>query len=796
MKIKLLPLFFLFISTLSSAQNITIKSMSDHEAIDDVFVITPHETAISNANGKVTLVKEVELTDSITFQHSSFITLKLAFADILENKNVVLMDRKSISLKEFTVSANDWNEKVDELPLRVSSIHRDALSYQPGTSADLLANTGQLSVQKSQQGGGSPMFRGFAANSILLVYDGVRVNNAIFRSGNLQNIILFDAKAMESAEVLFGPGSIVYGSDALGGVIDFRTISPKYSNDSTLLISGVASLGLGTAAKEGNGHVHFSLANDTYSSFTSFSFSQFGDLRMGVNGPDDYLRPFYQDRISNKDTLITNSNDRDQVSSGYSQINIIQKFGLKLSEAVEMGLHFSFAQTTDVPRYDRLIQPSGAGLRYGEWYYGPNTWFDGGLSLYSEKKNRFFNQMKTRLDYQFYVESRHDRRFNSLEKNNRKETVNGINFNLDFIKDFSQKLQLYYGAELWYNLVGSEAFTENIETGVQTETSSRYPSNSDYLNGGAYAMLAYKMADKWMLKGGLRYTNIHISGDFDTTYFPYPETSFKQVNQALTPSIGVIFRRSSDLRIQANIGQGFRSPNLDDIAKVFDSSPGNVVVPNTSLAPEKVWSFDLGATWLVTSKVQLEASGFYTLLYDVMLREAYTFNGQDSIFYDGEYSRVEAIQNLGDGWIYGLEASVNFDLGRYFNIKGNIVYTQGEDGNGDPLRHVTPLLSSIHFIYQSAVFRIDLNGVYNGSIDYENLAPSERDKAYLYAKDDEGNPYSPQWYTLNLQGSWFITKAIRFDLGLENVLNARYRTYSSGIAAAGINFKASVIAHF
>jgi hemoglobin/transferrin/lactoferrin receptor protein len=796
MKTKLLLFFFLLISPFVFSQSISVVSVIGHEAISDVFVITENETAISNANGKVFLKEEIHPNDSITFQHSSFFTLKLAYSTIVKNKYQVLLERKTISLKEFTVSANDWNEKVDELPLKITSIHRDGLSYQPGTSADLLANTGQVFVQKSQQGGGSPMFRGFAANSILLVYDGMRVNNAIFRSGNLQNIILFDSKAMESAEVLFGPGSVIYGSDALGGVIDFRTIGLDYSGDSTLLLSGVASLGFASASKEGNGHIHFGLGGEKFSSFTSFSFSQFGDLRMGVNGPDDYLRPFYQDRINNKDTLITNPNDRDQVSSGYSQINIIQKFGMKISEQFNMDLHFSFAQTTDVPRYDRLIQPSANGLKYAEWYYGPNVWFNAGVSMYSEKSSSVFDQWKLRIDYQYYEESRIDRKFNNIERSNRKEQVDGLNFNLDFNKDISQKLQVFYGAELWYNLVGSTGVIENIETNEKTATSSRYPSNSNYLNGGAYAMLSWKLTEKWVLKGGLRYSYIHMDGVFDTTYFAYPEADFVQNNQALTPSIGVIYRKSSNLRIQANVGQGFRSPNLDDVAKVFDSSPGNVVVPNTSLDAEKVWSFDLGFTWLPTNKIQLEVSGFYSLIYDVMVRDDYTFNGQDSIIYDGELSKVEAIQNLGDGWVYGVESSINWALGNSFNVIGNLVYSKGEDGNGDPLRHVTPLMTSLHLVYQSKLFRVDLNGIYNGSIDYDMLAPSEREKAYLYAKDENGDPYSPNWYVLNLQGSWFISSSVRLDLGLENILNERYRSYSSGITGAGMNVKASIVAHF
>lgn len=770
--------------------------MRDHELIGDVFVITSYETVISNANGKVLLNHELSDQDSITFQHPSFIPVKLSYLSIKNDKYQVILERRTIALEEFTVSAHNWQEKADELPLRVTSVHRDGLAYQPGTTADLLGNTGQVFIQKSQQGGGSPMFRGFAANRILLVYDGLRINNAIFRSGNLQNIILFDSKAMESTEVIFGPGSIIYGSDALGGVIEFRSISPKFSNDSTLLVSGVASLGFASASKEGNGHIHFNLGSEKYSSFTSFSFSQFGDLRMGTKGPDDYLRPFYADRINRKDSLIQNSNDRDQIPSGYKQLNIIQKFGIKVSEKAQLDIHLSLAQTGDVPRYDRLIQNDGDGLKYAEWYYGPNNWLNAGVKYLSNRNTSMFDQWKISIDYQYFRESRHDRRFDEIEKRNRTETVNGVNFNLDFDKHITENLKLFYGAELWYNLIGSEAYIMNIESGERNPTSTRYPDGSNYLNGGVYAMVNWKLNKQWIIKGGLRYNYVTMNGTFDTNFFPFPESEFEQSNQAVTPSLGAVFKVSSKFRVQANIGQGFRAPNIDDIAKVFDSSPGNVVVPNPYLEPERVWSFDLGFTWLPTANIQFEASGFYSLLQSVMVRDDFTINGKDSIIYDGELSKVEAIQNLGDGWIYGFESSLKISFNSHFSLSGNIVYTQGEDGLDQTLRHVTPLMSSLHLIYLSSSFKLDLNGYYNAGFSFDELAPTEKEKAYIYAKNDQGNPYSPSYYVLSVNGSWFISSVLRLDLGLENLLNERYRPYSSGISAAGINVKASIVAHF
>ena len=104
----------------------------------------------------------------------------------------------------------------------------------------MLAQTGEVFVQKSQMGGGSPVIRGFEANKVLIVVDGVRLNNAIYRSGHLQNVITLEPSELESAEIVFGPGSVIYGSDALGGVMDFHTREPRFAIDEGLRLFGGA----------------------------------------------------------------------------------------------------------------------------------------------------------------------------------------------------------------------------------------------------------------------------------------------------------------------------------------------------------------------------------------------------------------------------------------------------------------------------------------------------------------------------------------------------------------------------
>jgi hemoglobin/transferrin/lactoferrin receptor protein len=131
---------------------------------------------------------------------------------------------------ETVVSANRSTEKRKDVAQKIQVVRAAEMQFQQQTSmADVLANSGSVFVQKSQLGGGSPIIRGFETNKVLLVVDGIRMNNAIYRGGHLQNCLTLDQANMDRVEIVFGPGSVMYGSDAIGGVMSFQTKKPLCS---------------------------------------------------------------------------------------------------------------------------------------------------------------------------------------------------------------------------------------------------------------------------------------------------------------------------------------------------------------------------------------------------------------------------------------------------------------------------------------------------------------------------------------------------------------------------------------
>jgi len=134
----------------------------------------------------------------------------------------------SVRLSEVTLAATRFSQNKKFIAQQVFVISRSHIenSNQP-TTAEILSQSGELLVQKSQLGGGSPVIRGFEANKVLICVDGIRMNNAIYRGGHLQNVITLNDESLQKAELLFGPSSVMYGSDALGGVMSFYTRDPE-----------------------------------------------------------------------------------------------------------------------------------------------------------------------------------------------------------------------------------------------------------------------------------------------------------------------------------------------------------------------------------------------------------------------------------------------------------------------------------------------------------------------------------------------------------------------------------------
>ena len=719
-----------------------------------------------------------------------FLPLPYLFAQVSKDTTNIL--------SPVSVYYNRWERKINEVPNRITKFNFKQQRLQnPQTMADAIGVTGEVFIQKSQMGGGSPMIRGFATNRVLIVVDGVRMNNAIYRSGNLQNIISFDPLALEDAEVIFGPGSLMYGSDAIGGVMDFHTLQPKFATENKTLIKGDAFVRYASANQEKTAHANINIATNTFSFLTSFTTSDFGDLQMGKNGgQDSYLRKEYIERIGNQDIMVKNTNPYLQKQSGYHQNNLLTKLRYKRGEHWDIQYGFHYSKTGNIPRYDRLIEYAAGNLRFAEWNYGPQFWTMQNLQILNKKTTTLYNEAKLVVAYQQYEESRIDRRRNNNNQRTQTENVDATSINLDFTKAMNEAQEIFYGAEWIGNIVGSNAANVNIANNLQTKVATRYPDGATWNSFAVYTSYKKEINEKLNFSTGLRYNTGRTTASFDTTFFRFPFTSSNINNSNLTGNIGLVFKPSERLQLNALASTGFRMPNIDDIGKVFESAPGNVVVPNNQLKPEYAWNYEIGVQYNKPENINYYLSVFTTTLNNALTNRPFSFNGQDSIMYDGTKSSVNAIQNVANAKVWGIQLGWELFFNKHIKWQTKLNWIEGHETDDTkneqvPLRHAPPLFGSSAAQWQKNKFAFELNTQFNGQINSENLAPSEKAKTAIYALDKSGKPFCPSWYTVNLKANYNIGK-LQIHLGWENITNQRYRPYSSGIVAAGSNLVTSL----
>jgi hemoglobin/transferrin/lactoferrin receptor protein len=783
------------------AQVLTIldKETGKYLELVTIYSEIPHVYTITNMHGQVD-ISEFKNAERIEIRLVGYKYLVLSYQQLEETSFLVRLEPAKINLDEVVVSANRWNQKTSEIPAKVISVSPQTISLQnPQTAADMLESSGKVFVQKSQQGGGSPMIRGFATNRLLYSVDGVRMNTAIFRGGNIQNVISLDPFAMEHVEVLFGPGSVIYGSDAIGGVMSFNTLGPQLSLNKKPLITGKSVARYSSANNEKTGHFDINLGWEKWAGVTSISSYDFDDLLMGSLGPEEYLRPFYVQRQDSIDKIVTNDNPRLQKPSGYSQMNMMQKLRFKPNDYLDFQYSFHYSETSDYSRYDRHIRYKNGLPRYGEWYYGPQKWMMNNLSLKFTQSSRMFNQVSFRFAQQYFEESRVSRNINKPDRKIRIEKVDAYSLNVDFVRDVNERNHIFYGFEAVKDYVNSTGIDENISTGDSRSGSSRYPQ-SDWASYAFYLTDQARLFGPLSLHTGIRYNQYMIHAEFDNTYHPFQFTEANLNNAAATGSLGIVYRPERTWVVRANASTAFRSPNVDDIGKVFDSEPGAVTVPNPGLEAEYAYNAELSISKLYEETVKLDLTGYYTLLNNAMVRRDYTLNGLDSMMYDGEMSRIQAIQNAAKAHVYGIQASLNIELPAGFGISSDFNYQKGEeeldDGSKSPSRHVPPWFGTSWISYISGKTTMQFYAVYNGEKNYKDLPEEEKSKTEIYAVDENGNPWSPGWYTINFKVLFQETEQIALSAAMENITDQRYRPYSSGIVAPGRNFIISLKVNF
>ena len=695
----------------------------------------------------------------------------------------------------------------------------------PQTSADLLAAIPGIKIQKSQMGGGSPVIRGMESNRVMLVVDGVRMNNAIYRKGHLQNAITVAPNQLDKTEIVFGPSSVIYGSDALGGVIHYYTKTPKLS-EKTKVTSNFFNR-YSSINNEITNNASVEIGNKKWASFTSISHSDFGDLKMGEkrsHGFNNWGKVFQYSENSNdfySSTATENSDVNLQRNTAYNQTDLLQKFFIPLTDKTELKLNFQYSTSSDIPRFDRLDEKHEETLKFAEWYYGPQERLLISPQLDINPGKSWLDKGTFTLAYQNIKESRIQRKLSSLERSYRNENVDIFSVNGDFMIPLSknENRAFTYGFEFLHNDVISDAYGKTLEVlgndiigfsdnfNVQT----RYPDGgSSYVSSAVYLGYREDVNAKSTLNSGVRYTRTNLKASWiDQSIIVLPETNIKLDNSALTATLGYVYKPNKNIQLNTVISSGFRSPNIDDVGRVREKS-GNITVPNIHLKPEYAYSAEIGIQkYFNDKKFRFGFNTYYTLLKHYIIRDDFSMFGNSSLdgqlLYDDEMGNIVANQNRGNAYIHGYTASYQGKLSEYFTSNGFITFTKGRTYDSkEPLSSIPPLFGQFDINFTNKKFQLGTSFRFNSKkdivdfnftegIDNHDLTPIVNENAI---EDVDKYFGSPSWVTLGFNSSYSFNKNWKLQGMISNIFDQHYREFASGISAPGRNFSFSLITVF
>lgn len=806
------------------AQEIIFKDHSTNEVITNVAIFnTDHsKSTVSDIDGKAD-ISNFNATEIIHFSHISYKNFSLIKSKI---KTLIFLENDSDELSEITLSVSKSRVKRSRVAEKIEILtQKNIEQLAPQTSADLLAATPGVRVQKSQSGGGSPVIRGFEANRVLLVMDNVRMNNAIYRSGHLQNAITVNPNSLERTEVIFGPSSVIYGSDALGGVVHFYTRTPKINNSK--MFSGNSSTRFSSVNSEFTQSFGGELSFEKWASYTSFSVSKFGDLRMGKSRTHRYdnwgLVPYYSnnDEDTFNNTPVVNNKPHIQKNTGYNQFDILQKFNIKASENSTLILNFQLSESTNIPRFDKLTELKNGSLKFAEWFYGPQKRIFLSPQYQINPNYKWLKSGTITAAYQNVKESRVKRKYGSLERDHQEENVDVYSLNTDFKVSLSNNRDLSYGLEFTHNNVKSNAYGEKLIVsnndiiGVSGHTivQSRYPDGgSKYTTAAAYLNYRQDINKQMTLNSGGRFTYTKLKANFiDQTYVSLPETELELDNSSFTANLGLTYRPTDLTRFNALISSGFRSPNIDDIGKIREKN-NLLTVPNVKLKPEYAYNGELGVTKYFGNKHhQISINGYYTLLNNYIYRTDFIVDNdtstadENNVIYDGDEVTTIANVNGETAYIFGGTIDLSVMPITNFTIKGNITYTKGKaNDTGNYLPSIAPLFSSASVLFRKNKIDSGLHWKYSAKKNADEYSSGGEDNLNQSPMIDpnsniDGDEYyigSPSWNIFNSHLGYQVSDALKLQLGLDNIFDVHYKEFASGVSAPGRNLKASMHLNF
>lgn len=646
-------------------------------------------------------------------------------------------------LETIQVTATRRAESTFDVPVATYVVDRDEIrAAAPQTVMEALRGQAGAYVQQTTPGQGIVVLRGLKGSEVLHVVDGFRLNDAIFRNAPNQYVALVDSQSLSRIEAVRGPMSALYGSDAMGGVVQMLTLEPRFAG-SAWQARGLLRSIYGSADDSTLSRAEGALGHERLVVSGGATYQDVNERRVGGGEELPYTRFTARAADAKVRALVTEGN--------------------------ELALSLQYSEQPHTPRYDELTPGYGQSQPTSAVYwFEPQRRDFAQLRWRGSRPTAAWDSAEAQVGQQRIEDGRRNRDFGSRneDRESNVDTSRGLTFQAS--KAVGAGHQLTYGIDVYDDDVESSRTRMDIATGTTSMRVPRFPDGSTMFQAGAFLADDWSVGERLDVLGGVRWntsrTRLPASGAFDATTVD---------DDGFAGNFSVAYTLSESVRLVANLGQGFRAPNVFDLG-TFGDRPGNRFnVPNPDLQPERVTTLDAG--WKVLNdQLEGEFIGYYSRYRDKItsaLTGAVTDSGR----------LVVQSQNAASLVLYGTEFALRHRISDSVEWRAQLTWTHGEEtfaGDDYPADRIPPLNGSAGITWRPAT-RWTLDGWMNFADRQDRYSPRD-------AIDPRIRPGStPGWSTFNVRVAREASEHVYTSLQFGNLGDRRYREFGSGLDAAG-----------
>lgn len=662
-------------------------------------------------------------------------------------------------LPETVISASRTKELLKDAPYSVSILGKDELlENSVRTLPDALANVPGVFVQKTAYGHGSPYIRGFTGRHNLLLVDGVRINNSTYRGGPTQYWNTVDSSAIDRLELVKGQGSVLYGSDAIGGTLNTLTKSSNFRD------------------QQAGWFNH----NALFYSYDTNSRSNIARLEsaFGVGGKWGILLGASAKDIGDiKDSAVGRMKH-----SGYGESDFDFRFDYAFSPTTTLTLAHHYIDQDDVWRWHSTVFNPG-------WSHGGHTATPGTfaariydqersltyLKLAGEEAGGWLRKWSAVLSFQKTQDSQYQNRKPTDIRTSNIDLENwGLALNLE--SDLGPG-SLVYGFDYYRDTVSSSG----TRTGKDPRTRRPIADDAEYDLMGLYGQYRWKASSMPKLEAtlGARYTyaNAHLGKIYDKTLARDISSDMDWDNLVLSGRL--LYRANDCWNIYTGISQGFRAPNLNDLSGNTTSRSGLTSMGSLDVEPEEFVTYEIG------TRYQSGGVGFAAAVYYTDIKHAITGVPATA----GSATRVTT--NGQDGHIYGIEASGSWQINPQWRLQAQASWQDGQSDTAmfiggpqseDYISRIAPLMGSVSLRWTHPDERFWIEGRVSAAATADHLSRGDQGDTQRIPTGG-----TPSYTVASIHAGWQATDSLLLTLGLENLTDEDYRIHGSGQNSPGFN---------